>query len=271
LAEAVGGLVLSDSGSLVPVDPDKFFKLKAQLANAPGDDFWSKVGRWFFADRDKRTISPQSTITTPEYRAREAAANPPVPTQNNSWTFDSVTDKTAPSSSTVTPVPADSNQPSGPIPGALTPPATENPPSPPQNQAPPSPDEVHSQPTPAPPAPESEVPQAEPFNPGGILQNCIVNTTLGAIFQTDRFDNKYKGNVVDFVGTVARLNEKESLVVFHGGGIYPLNWDVQLTSTHGGFVPNRTYRVQFRLTSVKTVPFSGYSFRGEVIHRELEK
>jgi hypothetical protein len=56
------------------VGPEEFFKLKAQLANAPGDDFWSKVGRWFFADRDTRTISPQSTITILEYRAREAEA-----------------------------------------------------------------------------------------------------------------------------------------------------------------------------------------------------
>ena len=74
LAEAVGGLKLSDSGAIVSVDADKIFQLKAQLANASGDDFWSKVGRWFFADRDTRTISPQSTITIPEYRAREAEA-----------------------------------------------------------------------------------------------------------------------------------------------------------------------------------------------------
>ncbi len=74
LAEAVGGLALSDSGSLDPVDPDKFFQLKEQLADASGDDFWSKVGRWFFADRATRTISPQSTVTFPEYQAREAAA-----------------------------------------------------------------------------------------------------------------------------------------------------------------------------------------------------
>jgi WD40 repeat protein len=81
LAEAVGGLQLSDSGSLIPADPEKFFDLRAQHINATGDDFWSKVGRWFFADRDTRTISPQSTMTIPEYRAKEAAAAPPpVPT-----------------------------------------------------------------------------------------------------------------------------------------------------------------------------------------------
>ena len=78
LAEAVAGLTISDSSAYVPIDPAKFFKLKARLAQAPGDDFWSKVGRWFFADRDTRTISPQSTMTIPEYRAQEAA--PPANT-----------------------------------------------------------------------------------------------------------------------------------------------------------------------------------------------
>jgi hypothetical protein len=72
LAEAVGGCALSDSGSLDSVDPARFFKLKAQLANVPGDDFWSKAGRWIFADRDTRAISPLSTITIPQYRAEEA-------------------------------------------------------------------------------------------------------------------------------------------------------------------------------------------------------
>jgi WD40 repeat protein len=74
LAEAVGGLTISDSSAYVPTDPAKFFKLKAQLASAAGDDFWSKTGRWFFANRDTRTISPQSAFTTPDYRARTVEA-----------------------------------------------------------------------------------------------------------------------------------------------------------------------------------------------------
>jgi WD40 repeat protein len=73
LAEAVAGLTISNSSAYVPIDPAKYFKLKAQLANASGDDFWSKVSRWFFADRDARTISPQSAITIPEYQTHEAA------------------------------------------------------------------------------------------------------------------------------------------------------------------------------------------------------
>ncbi len=61
-------------GASRPMGDAKFFQLKVQLADAPGDDFWGKVGRWFFADRNTRTISPQSTVTIQEYRAREAAA-----------------------------------------------------------------------------------------------------------------------------------------------------------------------------------------------------
>jgi len=79
LAEAVGGLTISDSSAYIPVDPQKYFKLKAQLANASGDDFWSKVGRWFFADRTTRTISPLSAMTTPDYLNHEAGATKPVP------------------------------------------------------------------------------------------------------------------------------------------------------------------------------------------------
>jgi WD40 repeat protein len=79
LAEAIGGLTISDSSAYVPVDPKKYFKLKAQLAGASGDDFWSKVGRWFFADRTTRTISPLSAITTTDYLSREAAATKPAP------------------------------------------------------------------------------------------------------------------------------------------------------------------------------------------------
>ena len=71
LAEAVAGLTISDSSAYVPIGPEKLLQLKAKLANTSGDDFWSKVGRWFFADRTTRTISPQSAITIPDYRNRK--------------------------------------------------------------------------------------------------------------------------------------------------------------------------------------------------------
>lgn len=70
LAEAVGAEALSDLGSFEPVDADRFFKIKAGLAGSAGSDFWSIAGRWFFADRETRTISPLSTITIGEYLAR---------------------------------------------------------------------------------------------------------------------------------------------------------------------------------------------------------
>jgi len=70
LAEAVGGEALSDSGSFEPVDADRFFKIKAGLADSASGDFWSIAGRWFFADRETRTISPLSTIKIGEYLAR---------------------------------------------------------------------------------------------------------------------------------------------------------------------------------------------------------
>jgi WD40 repeat protein len=76
MAEAVGGLALSDSGSLDTVQPDKLNALRRQLATASGDDFWSKAGRWFFADRTTRTISPQSPVTIADNRVRDAAAAP---------------------------------------------------------------------------------------------------------------------------------------------------------------------------------------------------
>ena len=72
LAEAVGGESLSDSGSLAVANNDNYFELKNRLSKASGNDFWSKAGAWFFADRLTRTVSPQSTITIPEYRAKGA-------------------------------------------------------------------------------------------------------------------------------------------------------------------------------------------------------
>ncbi len=66
----MGGETLSDAGSLVAADTDKALTLRQRLANAASDDFWSKAGRWFFADRLTRMVSPLSTISIPEYRAK---------------------------------------------------------------------------------------------------------------------------------------------------------------------------------------------------------
>jgi WD40 repeat protein len=74
LAEAVGGLAISGDGSPQPVDPQRLFQLKAMLADSSGDDFWGDAGRWFFADRDSRFLSPETQITLSKYRARQADA-----------------------------------------------------------------------------------------------------------------------------------------------------------------------------------------------------
>jgi WD40 repeat protein len=67
LAEAAGGLQLSVAGTLNPTPPDNLSKLKSQLANVTGEDYWSRVGRWYFADPAKRTISAQSNIMVSDY------------------------------------------------------------------------------------------------------------------------------------------------------------------------------------------------------------
>ena len=72
---------------------------------------------------------------------------------------------------------------------------------------------------------------------------------------------------VEFTGTVARINDSEGLVVFHGGGTYPRNWDLQLRRGDFSFSSGNRYHVVFRLQSVKGMPFSGYSFRGKVISK----
>jgi hypothetical protein len=114
------------------------------------------------------------------------------------------------------------------------------------------------------------MPESDPFNPEAILASCMVNTPLGAILQSGRFNSRYRGRTLEFTGTVARLNEAEGLVVLHGGGTYPRNWDVQLSSGGLRFTPGRTYRVEFRLGGLVAMPFSGYSFRGRALDRVAE-
>jgi hypothetical protein len=89
----------------------------------------------------------------------------------------------------------------------------------------------------------------------------------GVTLSQERFNRVFSGEVVEFVGTVADINHDENLVVFHGGGIYPENWDVQLKPHGQKFSVGHTYRVVFRLTHLLDEPLAGYSFRGIVLHR----
>jgi hypothetical protein len=92
----------------------------------------------------------------------------------------------------------------------------------------------------------------------------------GVTLSQARFEKHFSGEVVEFVGTVADINHDEHLIVFHGGGVYPDNWDVQLKSGGQRFAVGHTYRVTFRLTHLRDEPLAGYSFRGIILQRTSE-
>jgi WD40 repeat protein len=65
LAEALGERRFNEEGVLVP--PNKsIIELRKELLALKGDDFWSRLGRWFFVRGQDRTISPDSKITVGE-------------------------------------------------------------------------------------------------------------------------------------------------------------------------------------------------------------
>lgn len=65
LAEALGERRFNEEGLLVP--PNKsIIELRKELLALKGDDFWSRLGRWFFMRGPERTISPDSKITVGE-------------------------------------------------------------------------------------------------------------------------------------------------------------------------------------------------------------
>lgn len=72
LAEALGGRRFGDEGLLVP--PKKsIVELRKELLALKGNDFWSRLGRWFFMRRPERTITPDSTITVGELVRQHSA------------------------------------------------------------------------------------------------------------------------------------------------------------------------------------------------------
>ena len=84
LAEALGGRKFNEEGQLVP-PPKGLVELRKEVLALKGDDFWSRLGRWFFMRGPNRTISPDSKITVGELdRLRAKAgekenAKPPEP------------------------------------------------------------------------------------------------------------------------------------------------------------------------------------------------
>jgi hypothetical protein len=81
LAEALGQRRFNEEGLLV--SPKKSVgELRRELLTLKGDDFWSRLGRWFFMRGPQRTISPDSKITVGELvRQRSAETTEAKPTE----------------------------------------------------------------------------------------------------------------------------------------------------------------------------------------------
>ncbi len=70
LAEALGQRRFNEEGLLV--SPKKSVgELRRELLTLKGDDFWSRLGRWFFMRGPQRTISPDSKITVGEFTRQQ--------------------------------------------------------------------------------------------------------------------------------------------------------------------------------------------------------
>src|SRR5262249_25647982 len=67
LAEAVAGLSTRTRGISNPVSEDACNKLRDQVKGLVEQEGFSRVARWFFADRTARTVSPFQTTTVAEY------------------------------------------------------------------------------------------------------------------------------------------------------------------------------------------------------------
>lgn len=70
LAEAVARQRLEPHGSARFVDAREFFRLRQQLTQTQDNSDDTRWAKWFFADRDSRTLSPQSVTTIAEYIAQ---------------------------------------------------------------------------------------------------------------------------------------------------------------------------------------------------------
>jgi WD40 repeat protein len=65
LAEVLGGQCFEKGGDMGP-SKKSIVELRKQLLALKGDDFWSRLGRWFFTRGPERTISSDSNITVAE-------------------------------------------------------------------------------------------------------------------------------------------------------------------------------------------------------------
>ena len=67
LACALAGERRNPDGTYERLSSEPCFALRRKLADLPGDDFYARWVRWFFADRSTRTISPSSQATLDRY------------------------------------------------------------------------------------------------------------------------------------------------------------------------------------------------------------
>jgi WD40 repeat protein/serine/threonine protein kinase len=67
LAEALIAQRVNHRGLFEPVAVEQVLRIKRLIEAMPADDYSRHWAKWFFADRSKRTISPFSKITVPEY------------------------------------------------------------------------------------------------------------------------------------------------------------------------------------------------------------
>ncbi len=115
---------------------------------------------------------------------------------------------------------------------------------------------------PAPPSPAK--PSYPDFDGNEIIQRCHD----GSGYLPQVFASDYQGHTLVWSGTVARYNPSEGLIVFKGGGLYPYNWDLQISSTdHTEFPLYRKVRFRFRLNKMLVMRFVGISFRGDHLHK----
>lgn len=71
-------------------------------------------------------------------------------------------------------------------------------------------------------------PQPNWFDPDIFINACIVENSEGEhALDRQKFMDSYFGNDYRYMGEVTRINEKENLIVFRGGGSWPKNYDVQ--------------------------------------------
>src|SRR4029077_746895 len=75
LAETVAGLPIRTRGVSTPVAEGDFNTLRDQVNNLVQQEGFSRVARWFFADRMARTVSPFQSATVAEYIQRRIDEN----------------------------------------------------------------------------------------------------------------------------------------------------------------------------------------------------